>query len=437
MKKSVVAIIMLVVILAVAAFGVTAYASDWYQLPVDKWGDRLGLGSDEQPGETEDPDKPGEVVGGDGNVMDPTGVNVMPMAMTFNTASVSGATGSTVTITATISPDNATNKNVTWTIAWENPSSSWASGKTVTDYVTVTPNTSDSRIATVTCKQAFGEQVIITATAAGNTSIYQTCTADYEKRLQGMNGLTLNHYSVDLEYSLFDNNLTVIQPIEYCDYGVMNDMILTSNDEEFNEYYLRWINNSDEEITSIDILDRVVQLIESDIPVYTDGTIGGASSLEYINIYVENEDFYSTLSTIENVIDVTLSKSTDLIVGKKIYIEDLRNYLIGYDTNEMIPFSPMWFLSLTFDNPVEAYFCDSHAVQDMLIDSHLHSGENYESLFEQFENGDETELRSIADITLDFVMSDGTKITQYVIFDFSQYLIPISNITLDKGSIVF
>ena len=49
----------------------------------------------------------------------------------------------------------------------------------------------------------------------------------------------------------------------------------------------------------------------------------------------------------------------------------------------------------------------------------------------------ETELRSIADITLDFVMSDGTKITQYVIFDFSQYLIPISNITLDKGSIVF
>ncbi len=48
-----------------------------------------------------------------------------------------------------------------------------------------------------------------------------------------------------------------------------------------------------------------------------------------------------------------------------------------------------------------------------------------------------TELRSIADITLDFVMSDGTKITQYVIFDFSQYLIPISNITLDKGSIVF
>ena len=73
----------------------------------------------------------------------------------------------------------------------------------------------------------------------------------------------------------------------------------------------------------------------------------------------------------------------------------------------------------------------------MLIDSHLHSGENYESLFEQFENGDETELRSIADITLDFVMSDGTKITQYVIFDFSQYLIPISNITLDKGSIVF
>lgn len=72
MKKSVVAAILIVVILAAVAVGVTAYASDGYTLPVEEWGERLGIEADkETPGEDEAPDEtpgtntPGTEIPGD------------------------------------------------------------------------------------------------------------------------------------------------------------------------------------------------------------------------------------------------------------------------------------------------------------------------------------------------------------------------------------
>lgn len=40
------------------------------------------------------------------------------------------------TITATITPSDASDKAVDWAVAFVNPSSSWASGKNIADYVT-------------------------------------------------------------------------------------------------------------------------------------------------------------------------------------------------------------------------------------------------------------------------------------------------------------
>ena len=89
-------------------------------------------------------------------------------------------------LTATITPSNATNKAVDWSVAFVNASSSWASGKTVTDYVTVTPTSDGALTATVECLQAFGEQVVITATSRGNADISATATCDYVKRVDSL-----------------------------------------------------------------------------------------------------------------------------------------------------------------------------------------------------------------------------------------------------------
>ena len=98
-------------------------------------------------------------------------------------------------LTATITPAEATNKKVDWTVAWKNPSSTWASGKTVTSYVTVTATSDGALTANVSCLQAFGEQVIVKCTSRDNTDISASCTLDYVKRVSSI-GLSLSGTNV-------------------------------------------------------------------------------------------------------------------------------------------------------------------------------------------------------------------------------------------------
>lgn len=99
-------------------------------------------------------------------------------AMRLNTARAT-ASGNSYTITATVTPSDATNTGVYWSIAWKNESSGWANGKSVSDYITLSSNDNS---ATVTLKTAFGEQAIITA-ASESTEVTATCTVDYVERL--------------------------------------------------------------------------------------------------------------------------------------------------------------------------------------------------------------------------------------------------------------
>ncbi len=89
-------------------------------------------------------------------------------------------------LTATITPENATNKAVDWTIAFVNPSSEWASGKTVTDYVTVTPTSDGALTANVENIKDFGEQIRVTVTSRDNTAVKANATVDYTQKLQSV-----------------------------------------------------------------------------------------------------------------------------------------------------------------------------------------------------------------------------------------------------------
>lgn len=89
---------------------------------------------------------------------------------------------SAYTLTASITPANAGNHGVDWIVAWSNPSSSWATGKSPSDYVTVVPS-ADSKIATVSCLQAFGTQVLITAKSQDNPNVMAVCTVDYAQKI--------------------------------------------------------------------------------------------------------------------------------------------------------------------------------------------------------------------------------------------------------------
>ena len=116
---------------------------------------------------------------------------------------VSALAESAYTVTATITPSNAVDKTVDWSVSWVNAESEFATGKTVTDYVTVTPESDGALTATVECKQAFGEQIVLTVSSRVVSGVSATCNIDYSKRI------TLVNYSYGssddlLKYSFED-----------------------------------------------------------------------------------------------------------------------------------------------------------------------------------------------------------------------------------------
>ena len=143
------------------------------------------------PENPDEPSAPGEkteaVTDGEGNAMVSGKVyNLSPRMLFASTTAENAETAAGITVQATIEPADADNKAVDWAVSFVNPASEWASGKTVTDYVTVTPESDGSLTATVKCLKAFGEQIKITVTSRDNSAATASCTADYYRRLAGI-----------------------------------------------------------------------------------------------------------------------------------------------------------------------------------------------------------------------------------------------------------
>lgn len=131
------------------------------------------------------------VIDGDGNAMDAGTLYRMPEKMTF-TAAGSGiplaqfgepeGTTSTaraeVRIEAYVIPENANNREVDFSVAWGEGAQ--RSAEPVTDYVTVTPESDGSRIATVSCKKAFGDDTIVITVTTRDGGFTATCTVTFE-----------------------------------------------------------------------------------------------------------------------------------------------------------------------------------------------------------------------------------------------------------------
>ncbi len=112
------------------------------------------------------------------------------------------------TITATVTPSNATNKSVDWAMSWANPDSDWATGKTVTDYIVLTPESDGALVATAECVQAFGEQIIVSIVCRENPELKANCTLDYKQKVTDVQ-LSLSGGKVD--------NTTLVGSWQLCD----------------------------------------------------------------------------------------------------------------------------------------------------------------------------------------------------------------------------
>lgn len=119
------------------------------------------------------------------------------------------------TLTATVSPGNATNKKVDWTVSWVNAGDSWAKGKQAEEYVTVSPSSDGSVQATVTCLAPFGAQIKVTCTSRSAPSVHAECLCDYVKRVTDVRVL-MNYDSIyDVKYYLYQGSTISVQDEEF------------------------------------------------------------------------------------------------------------------------------------------------------------------------------------------------------------------------------
>lgn len=180
------------VIAGVSAAGALAISlgavSDWYKnWDTSTWFGRGGSNNIVQP---DIPNPPIDASAIDGAVMSDgvnNGIALLTAKLPRSAYSANGISENADTayvLTATITPDEATDKRVRYTAAWANAESDWAQDKAVSDYLTI-KQTDYALTATVECKQAFGEQIVITCTSMDNSAAYATCLVDYRVRILG------------------------------------------------------------------------------------------------------------------------------------------------------------------------------------------------------------------------------------------------------------
>ena len=85
-------------------------------------------------------------------------------------------------LTATVLPEDAEDKTVTYSVAWENAESAWAKGKNVNDFVTLKQEITGSLTAALTCIQAFGEPIIVTVVSNNNANAKATATLHFKQK---------------------------------------------------------------------------------------------------------------------------------------------------------------------------------------------------------------------------------------------------------------
>lgn len=186
-----IALFLAIIFLAgVIAAGVwIGYESNWYR----DWSKFItgGMGT-EQPKDDEGGDKQEnppvedelqpDVTDENSNALASGTAYEIPQRMLFSARTAESQTASEgVTVTATVKPDTAMNKSLTWSVKFADPTLTWAQGKEATDFVTVTVNEENSREATVRCLEPFGAQILVRATSVQDPTKSGTCAVDYLK----------------------------------------------------------------------------------------------------------------------------------------------------------------------------------------------------------------------------------------------------------------
>ncbi len=126
----------------------------------------------------------------------PSKVRGVGVSHVLSAVTENGVTYPSIDITAIITPADAKNRNVTWTVGWDNEAE--LKDKSVTDYVTVTADSTNSLKATVVCKKAFRGSTIVVTVTTEEGGYAASCNVTYEGKPSAIDVNSGNALKVNL-----------------------------------------------------------------------------------------------------------------------------------------------------------------------------------------------------------------------------------------------
>ncbi len=246
------------------------------------------------------------------------------------TSTVSESGYLTQKLTATVSPKTDYNQAVNWSVSWKNANSTWATGKAVSDYVEVVPQSEGSLTATVTCKQAFGEQVNVIVSSQQDSTKRATCVCDYAKRFLGFENVKFGvSEAVDNSFKLvkgYVQNDTITSTPIFSDYTY--DVDFGSSEFTANLFLYQ---DFEDKLTSVSVgLDFTQKVIQSGFSYEDTNSIHkNEGNVVYVNAYnlFYSGNFLYGLMDVADRVSFNMGNHTKL---NNLFNELGTNYDIGF-----------------------------------------------------------------------------------------------------------
>lgn len=194
--------IVFVIIVAVVA-GVIGWRTSGYK----DW--TFGFGTEASKPDDKTPDDGNIVTGADGGAViseiENNGLMLLSAELPRSAYAANGVSEQAekaFTLTVTVTPAEADDKSIDWSSHWVDTTGAWVIGKQTSDYITITPKSDGATEAIVSCKEAFGQTIIIEAKSRANPRATASATCDYRKKL------TASTYTIENQLTLDGSSST-------------------------------------------------------------------------------------------------------------------------------------------------------------------------------------------------------------------------------------